>query len=338
MSIKKNYIVSKRNVLNELRANSMSLQELRFFSIYLSKINPGDLNTRIVRFPLLDFQKIMELDSRIKIDYMKHVTNSLLCKVVNIRKDTGGYEAFQLFKECTVDIDVNGEWYVEINAHDKSLPLMFEFKDKYFTYQLWNALRLKSSNQLRMYEILKQYEKIGERILSVEELKELLGIDKNDYQRFSNFKIRVLDGCQEALRQHTDIKFIYEPTGKKGPGGKILYLKFIIQKNINYIDQLSLDEFINYQSDELNILNPLDDRLDFLSSACNDEFNRVELQIIYDLLIQLLPTHILKNETEIYLYLKRYYDELNWRGETTSINKRFNYFKAMLQKQLEIVE
>ena len=30
-------IVQKRNVLNELRKNSMSLQELRFFSIYLSK-------------------------------------------------------------------------------------------------------------------------------------------------------------------------------------------------------------------------------------------------------------------------------------------------------------
>ena len=29
-------IVEKRNVLNELRANNLSLQELRFFSIYLS--------------------------------------------------------------------------------------------------------------------------------------------------------------------------------------------------------------------------------------------------------------------------------------------------------------
>ena len=43
-------IVQKRNVLNELRKNSMSLQELRFFSIYLSKINSRDISTRVVRF------------------------------------------------------------------------------------------------------------------------------------------------------------------------------------------------------------------------------------------------------------------------------------------------
>ena len=52
-------IVEKRNVLNELRTTLHTTQELRLFSIYLSKINPYDKNTRIVRFPLSDFQRIM---------------------------------------------------------------------------------------------------------------------------------------------------------------------------------------------------------------------------------------------------------------------------------------
>lgn len=52
-------IVEKRNVLNELRSNNMTLQELRFFSIYLSRINPWDVSTRVVRFPLSDFQRIL---------------------------------------------------------------------------------------------------------------------------------------------------------------------------------------------------------------------------------------------------------------------------------------
>lgn len=78
----------------------------------------------------------------------------ILCKIVRIPLDKrGNYTAFQLFKKCTVNIDKTGERYVEIDGHDDALPLMFEFKSKFFTYQLWNALRLKSSNQLRMYEI-----------------------------------------------------------------------------------------------------------------------------------------------------------------------------------------
>ena len=43
--IQKNYLIKKRNVLNEIRANNMTMQELRFFSIYLSKINPQNINT-----------------------------------------------------------------------------------------------------------------------------------------------------------------------------------------------------------------------------------------------------------------------------------------------------
>ena len=31
-------VVQKRNVLNELRATNLTLQELRFFSIYLSNV------------------------------------------------------------------------------------------------------------------------------------------------------------------------------------------------------------------------------------------------------------------------------------------------------------
>ena len=57
--IKGTEIVEKRNILNEVRRTSMSLQELRFFSIYLAKINARDIKTRLVRFKLSDFQKIM---------------------------------------------------------------------------------------------------------------------------------------------------------------------------------------------------------------------------------------------------------------------------------------
>ena len=101
MNIRGTDIVVKRNVLNELRTNNMTLQELRFFSIYLSKINPRDKSTRVVRFALSDFQRIMEF-GRLNIKQLQASTNSLLAKVVNIPDEKGGYRAFQLFKECYV--------------------------------------------------------------------------------------------------------------------------------------------------------------------------------------------------------------------------------------------
>ena len=243
MAIKGKELVEKRNILNEVRKNSMSLQELRFFSIYLSKINARDVSTRRVRFPLRDFQRIMEF-GRLNTTQLKATTDSLLGKVVSVPTERGGYTSFQLFKECTVDKDEFEQWYVEIDAHDKALPLMFDFKREYFTYELWNALKLRSANQLRMYELLKQYEKSGERKMTLVELRNGLGIGDDEYPRWDRFRDRVLNSCQQALLENTDIKFTYEPIKA---GKKITGVHFYISKNSDYVDQLTLDEFIDLQ-------------------------------------------------------------------------------------------
>ena len=245
MPLKGEYKVVKRNILNELRSNNMTLQELRLFSIYLSKINPKDISTRAVRFPLDDFCRIMELGKDMNIPHFRMTIRRILQQIVEVPNEKGsGYTAFQLFKQAEVEKDENDEWYVEFDAHDKALPLMFDFKKNFFKYELWNALRLKSANQIRMYEILKQYEKQGRREIAVTELRELLGIGKDEYaDRFDNFKKKVLDSCQEALKKYTDICYTYE-RGKAGRGGKWLTIVFHISKNKDYDGQMVLDEFL----------------------------------------------------------------------------------------------
>ena len=333
-TLKKNYLIKKRNILNEIRANNMNLTELRFFSIYLSKIhkdNPQE--TRIVRFPLEDFRAIMELSSRLNIKHIQSVTNSLLCKVVNVPNERGGYTGFQLFKKCVVDIDEYGQWYMEINAHDDALPLMFDFKNQYFSYPLYNVLRLKSINQHRMYELLKQYQTVGVRIFSVEDLKEYLGIGKDEYPRFGDFKSHVLNICQKALYEHTDIKFTYAPEGKRGAGGKILKLKFIIEKNKNYIDQLTLDMFIDNETkllEEKEKISVKDEHMTFLAQACDDEFSINEILVLYNTMLECLPYNDVSDEIKRYDYLKHKYDEMNMRNEKTKIKHRFAYLKSII--------
>jgi hypothetical protein len=284
MKIKKNYLVEKRNILNEMRSYTMSLQELRFLSIYLSKINARDSeNTRIVRFPLSEFVKIMELD-RIRANDIKPVIYRLLQKIVELPTETGGYEAFQLFKKCKVEQDNNNEWFVEINAHDDALPLMFNFQSHYFTYQLWNALRLTSPNHIRMYEILKQYEKKGERTLGLENLRELLGIKPDEYKgktAWGNFNKWVLVSCQTALSEKTDIKFTYEPI-RKGRGGKVTGVKFTITSNTAYVEPLNLKEFINLNEPIGGVVyqNGIDTMVTQYSQPRQIKFDGVTLKLI----------------------------------------------------------
>ena len=334
-------IVQKQNILNELRANNLTLQELRFFSIYLSKINPRDKSTKIVRFKLADFKKIMDF-KEVKITRIKAATDSLLGKVVNIPKESGGYSAFQLFKECEVDKDEAGEWYITIDAHDKALPLMFDFKDKYFKYELWNALRLKSANQIRMYEILKQYETISKREIKVNDLRELLGIAPNEYPRWDNFKVKVLDNCQQALKENTDICYTYE-RGKTGQGGKWLTIIFHITKNMEYDRQMSMFEldlqnYINLDAlkepEPEKTIEPdseLGD-LGFYASACGDEFTTAQMESIIQIVNQMqLPPHEYGASIAKYHFLLEHYTRFKAIAENTDIKNRYSYFYAMIK-------
>ena len=328
----KKAIVQKRNILNEIRSNNMTLQELRFFSIYLSKINPQDVSTRVVRFPLSDFQKLMELGTDMNISHFKLTVRRILQQVVEVpNENKSGYRAFQLFKEAIIDKDENDEWYVEFDAHDKSLPLMFDFKNKYFKYELWNALRLKSPNQVRMYEILKQYEGLKKRELSVEELRELLGIAKNEYSGrtgWSDFKKKVLDSCQQALAENTDITYTYE-RGKAGNGGKWLTIIFYIKENPKFVDKLSLNDFIEQQDSEtgINVKNNeglYKTLIEQLSSVCKNEFTEEELQGLY------IQISAFIKDSERVSYLSTKYNELKYRATKNNIPNRYGYIRKLI--------
>lgn len=342
---KKGNIIEKQNVLNEIKVH-MTLQENRLFAIYLSRINPRNKETRIVKLKLIDYMVIMDI-TKVNIGKLAESTDSLLSIIIKIPNDRHGYDSFQLFKTCKLYKE-NDEWFIELDAHDESLPLIFDFQIKYFTYEVGNVLRLASSNQMRMYEILKQYETKGERIIAVEQLKAYLGIKEEDYVRFGDFKTKVLEVCKKSLKEKTDIIFSYESYGRKGKGGKILQLKFIIRKNKEYDNQTTIDDFFDNQKNDIieNITeidknedfeNPLEisqnPRIDFLCDACNNEFDRFEMEVIHDILINKLPWVEVKSEIDEYNYLKKKYDELIWRSQKTTIKNRFGYFKKILESE-----
>ena len=373
--IKGKEIIEKRNVLNEIRRNNMALQELRFFSIYLAKINARDINTRQVRFKLSDFQKIMGF-GKMNIAQIQESTNSLLTKVVNVPNENGGYTGFTLFKKCTLDKDKYGEWFIEIDANDVALPLMFDFKSHYFTYELWNALQLKSANQIRLYEVLKQYEHIGKREIAVSELRELLGVAPNEYPRWDNFKRKVLDSCQKALAENTDITFTYEKGKSGGRGGKWLTIVFHIKKNENYVDRLSLKDFIELQPEQQiiegvateisepnpelqpqkqqskpqqkqNFVDEEDDEEEELGwknphmglyrASCDNEFSADETAL---LIMSIDANQLPENQFGVPVakaqYLQRKYLEMKYEAKQRPIKNRFKYLLKMIVKDFEI--
>lgn len=331
--------VQKSNTLNELRCNNMTLQELRFFSIYLSRINQNDISTRVVKFTVEDFRKIMGF-SKLNIKQLRASTDALLCKIVHVPEEgRKGFRSRQLFKECGVYQDDDGVWYVEIDAHDKVLPLMFELKNSYFSYELWNALRLNSTNQLRMYEILQQWLNKKESItkeFEVGELRSLLGVSENAYvgrTGWSDFRKYVLDSCQKALKEVTDLCYTYE-RGKTGRGGKWLTVVFHIKRNTTYKSPLTLEQFIEKQScaEAVDVIEDIDygSELGNLlgDAALGNEFSVDKVRVIQDLVLKALPHH---EHIELCNYLIGMVHRMN----TYQPKNRFGYLCKMIENDIK---
>ena len=225
------------------------------------------------------------------------------------------------------------------------------FQDKtelaeYFKYELWNALRLKSPNQIRMYEILKQYENLGKREMEINELRELLGIGKNEYvdrTGWSNFKIRVLDSCQQSLKENTDICYTYE-RGKTGKGGKWLTIIFHITKNADYKDPLALDKFIQMQPEhefpdpsemleekiEDESIDYGGDLADLLGETCFNEFSPEQIRV-QDLVLQFKGhDHI---ECSDYLSHKLHIVNINCKKKDSE--SRYKYLLRMINNDIK---
>jgi hypothetical protein len=80
---------------------------------------------------------------------------------------------------------------------------------------------------MRIYELLKQYEKIGNRTFDIQTLRNTLGILENEYIRFVDFRRRVLKVAQQELAEKTDISFEWEEEKKNQ---KCVAITFIITK------------------------------------------------------------------------------------------------------------
>jgi len=349
--------VSKSNALNEVRNNRMTISQIRLFTIYLSKINPKNIASREVTFKLEEYAKVMQFKKANTTRLMRSAED-LLGLTVTYWDKTGEYSSdglrgfviCQIFKRFKFYKNDDGEWLVSIDCHDDVIKLMFDLQKYYFKYQLWNALQLTSPNQQRMYEILKQYEFAGAREVSIKDLRELLGLKPEEYSLWQNFKVRVLEASQEALANYTDIKFTWEAAGKRGRGGKINKLKFYIEKNDNYVRQLTFDDYLLEQVQPAleegleEFERPEDDcgdeatqrfneRISFFGEACGNEFSKEEIVVLFNKVRQHEP-QLIYDDIQLYHYLNDRYNEMLRQDKKSPRRNRFGYVKSLVGNEI----
>lgn len=226
LQIKGNNIVSKSNTLIE--ANSrLNLVEQKMLLCLASNIEPSDRDFKTYTFPIKQFHDLLDLSGSTKYTELSKITKELLSKVIEIRV---GEELIQVSWLSSAIYNRN-KGTIDMRFDPLLKPFLLELSSKFTSYKLANVVKLKSTYAIRIYELLKQYEDLKERTISLENLRyylDAMGV----YPNYANFKQRVLKPSQKELEKKTDISFEFEEIKI---GRKVQKIRFIIrsQKKID---------------------------------------------------------------------------------------------------------
>lgn len=244
-------IVRKGNLLIASKLN-LSRNESRVLELVFAQINPfEDVSfQKQYRVDVVDLVKIKK-NNKVYME-LEDIANGLTSKNIHLRQEDGSFEFLTITNMVKYDAD-EGAIFVELNnnlltyllkspkqieSEKKQLELK-EKKDRidalktekagwaYTSYQLKYHLILQSNHALRFYELLKQYESIGKRVLYVEEIKILLEIEER-YSAYADFKRNVILLAQKELKSKTDICFDFEEIKKRR---RVYAIRFTIYKN-----------------------------------------------------------------------------------------------------------
>lgn len=183
----------------------LGVVEQKIILCLASNIQPTDSDFKTYTLGIKEFTKLLGLKGTPKYTELRQITKDLMQKVFEVRMNKKviqvAWLSYVAYNETEGTIDIRFDPFLR--------PYLLQLKREFTSYKLENVVKLKSSYAIRIYELLKQYEKIQERTFKLIDLRKMLGAE-DVYPAYGNFKQRVLVPAQKELKKKTDISFEIE--------------------------------------------------------------------------------------------------------------------------------
>ena len=227
--IERNYNVVKSNDLIQKSRFELSLTEQKTIAYICSLIKPLEEKYQLEYiFDINEYAKICGITNESGKNYadIKAVLKKLSDRSMWL--NDGKREVLVRWLAKVEMIKNSGKVRIEI---DRDLaPYLMNLKERFTKYELYNILGMKSAFSIKIYELLKSYQGIHRKEFGLEELKSKLMVQEvKSYQRFPDFRRKVLEVAIKEINELTDIQVEWEPETK---GRKVVAVVFRIkQKN-----------------------------------------------------------------------------------------------------------
>lgn len=210
----------------------LTSNEQKIVRILASMVNKNDVEFKEYSFKISDLAKILNCNEKNACRDIERASDLLMTRFVKIRETNkkDHWESYHIIKTAKCN---NGIFTLKIDEEMKGFYLSLQ---QYTKYQFKNIMEFKHDYSFRFYETLKQYEKLGQRKFSIEELREMLDFGKKQYKFYADFKKRVLIPSVDEINLKTDISIVFEEI--KGYRAKVESIKFIIKTRLESNEEI----------------------------------------------------------------------------------------------------
>lgn len=132
-----------------------------------------------------------------------------------------------------------GTGVLKIQFHADIQQMLFDLKGQFSSAVAIEKASCQSVYSVRIYELLVSYWRFGKWEVSVDDLRDSLGLE-DKYKNFSDFRQYVLEKAKEDLKRNTSMRFTWKEEKRargRGKGKKVTHLLFDFSWNPN---QMSL--------------------------------------------------------------------------------------------------
>ncbi|WP_297430061.1 replication initiation protein [Clostridium sp.] len=225
---------------------TFTVLEQKLIRLLASMVKKDDEDFKEYKFRAIDLSKTLNIHKKTIYKELDQITDKLMSRYIKFKNDdTEKFKKRHLIKIADFE---NGILTMKIDEDMKEFYLKLNW---YTKYQLQNIMQFKSTYSFRLYELLKQYENIGYRVISIDNLRIIFDINKDQYPKYANLKQKVINIAVNEINKNSDLSIEFE---ELKDGRKVISIKFIIKSNSNSKNETAITGATETEIKETNLI------------------------------------------------------------------------------------
>jgi plasmid replication initiation protein len=228
----RNYKVVKANTLIQKSRFRFSTQQQKALLYIVSKLKPDQTDFDWIEFDIPTFCEICGILPSSGKNYsdLKAALKGLRDISIWVELEDGSEQTLSWLSSVNVR---SRSGMVKVKIDELMKPYLLQLRDHFTSYDLLYTLALRSKYAIQLYELLKSYQYRKRFSIELDKLQRLL--DAENYERWFNFKVKVLEQARKEIEEYTDINFTYTTSTK---GKRVIGVNFEIDEKMAIQERL----------------------------------------------------------------------------------------------------